>query len=132
MVFFLFKQKSAYEMRISDWSSDVCSSDLENENARIVIRAEADSWIEVRAPGGEILLTRVLRAGDVYRVPDRAGLTLITGNAGGLAIAVAGKPVPRPGQVGAVRPNVAPRVQARRSGARDGRAPMGERGGKTG
>src|SRR3546814_5889404 len=27
--FFLFKQKTAYEMRISDWSSDVCSSDLQ-------------------------------------------------------------------------------------------------------
>src|SRR3546814_8459265 len=27
-VFFLFKQKTAYEMRISDWSSDVCSSDF--------------------------------------------------------------------------------------------------------
>src|SRR3546814_2701608 len=29
MSFFFFKQKTAYEMRISDWSSDVCSSDLE-------------------------------------------------------------------------------------------------------
>src|SRR3546814_4980267 len=28
MVFFFFKQKTAYDMRISDWSSDVCSSDL--------------------------------------------------------------------------------------------------------
>src|SRR3546814_15646237 len=28
--FFFFKQKTAYEMRISDWSSDVCSSDLEH------------------------------------------------------------------------------------------------------
>src|SRR3546814_18617866 len=28
VVFFLFKQSTAYEMRISDWSSDVCSSDL--------------------------------------------------------------------------------------------------------
>src|SRR3546814_13110768 len=28
MVFFFFKQKTAYEMRISDWSSDLCSSDL--------------------------------------------------------------------------------------------------------
>src|SRR3546814_10610701 len=27
-LFFVFKQKTAYEMRISDWSSDVCSSDL--------------------------------------------------------------------------------------------------------
>src|SRR3546814_4411312 len=28
LFFFVFKQKTAYEMRISDWSSDVCSSDL--------------------------------------------------------------------------------------------------------
>src|SRR3546814_6707499 len=28
VIYFLFKQRTAYEMRISDWSSDVCSSDL--------------------------------------------------------------------------------------------------------
>src|SRR3546814_1330886 len=33
-MFFFFKQKTAYEMRISDWSSDVCSSDLMFENAK--------------------------------------------------------------------------------------------------
>src|SRR3546814_5531652 len=32
IVSFLFKQKTAYEMRISDWSSDVCSSDLPNSD----------------------------------------------------------------------------------------------------
>src|SRR3546814_10383395 len=31
--FFFFKQKTAYEMRISDWSSDVCSSDLPNPDS---------------------------------------------------------------------------------------------------
>src|SRR3546814_10203741 len=31
LFFFFFKQKTAYEMRISDWSSDVCSSDLYSE-----------------------------------------------------------------------------------------------------
>src|SRR3546814_17872528 len=31
LIFFFFKQKTAYEMRISDWSSDVCSSDLDIE-----------------------------------------------------------------------------------------------------
>src|SRR3546814_3839997 len=30
--FFFFKQKTAYEMRIRDWSSDVCSSDLRNDS----------------------------------------------------------------------------------------------------
>src|SRR3546814_7273428 len=34
MYFFFFKQKTAYEMRISDWSSDVCSSDLEITRVR--------------------------------------------------------------------------------------------------
>src|SRR3546814_7410744 len=35
--FFFFKQKTAYEMRISDWSSDVCSSDLQGGDAIIVL-----------------------------------------------------------------------------------------------
>src|SRR3546814_13570480 len=34
--FFFFKQKTAYEMRISDWSSDVCSSDLAPDAGRFV------------------------------------------------------------------------------------------------
>src|SRR3546814_8619163 len=33
-LFFFFKQKTAYEMRISDWSSDVCSSDLDRHDRR--------------------------------------------------------------------------------------------------
>src|SRR3546814_2271769 len=33
--FFFFKQKTAYEMRISDWSSDVCSSDLRAPGANV-------------------------------------------------------------------------------------------------
>src|SRR3546814_13800979 len=37
---FFFKQKTAYEMRISDWSSDVCSSDLNaNDQANVVAKA---------------------------------------------------------------------------------------------
>src|SRR3546814_7830345 len=35
---FLYKQKTAYEMRISDWSSDVCSSDLASIGQRIHFR----------------------------------------------------------------------------------------------
>src|SRR3546814_6584345 len=42
MIFLFFKQKTAYEMRISDWSSDVCSSDL--------IRGTFKS-VAVKAPG---------------------------------------------------------------------------------
>src|SRR3546814_2257837 len=34
--FFFFKQKTAYEMRISDWSSDVCSSDLRRDSHELM------------------------------------------------------------------------------------------------
>src|SRR3546814_4480856 len=40
-IFFFFKQKTAYEMRISDWSSDVCSSDL-IESATTVVGTEGE------------------------------------------------------------------------------------------
>src|SRR3546814_10059158 len=40
LVFFFFKQKTAYEMRISDWSSDVCSSDLRKEAEAAKVAAE--------------------------------------------------------------------------------------------
>src|SRR3546814_9059830 len=50
LVFFFFKQKTAYEMRISDWSSDVCSSDLDNGmnskmNAALVVQGDTKSTI---------------------------------------------------------------------------------------
>src|SRR3546814_1476641 len=45
---FFFKQKTAYEMRISDWSSDVCSSDLEE----LVLLV--DLLVEIIAPDQEI------------------------------------------------------------------------------
>src|SRR3546814_6755959 len=37
LLFFFFKQKTAYEMRISDWSSDVCSSDLKQQAAPVLL-----------------------------------------------------------------------------------------------
>src|SRR3546814_1243069 len=47
--FFFFKQKTAYEMRISDWSSDVCSSDLRAGGAialKLVVLDEIDTRLE--------------------------------------------------------------------------------------
>src|SRR3546814_303805 len=52
-VVFFFKQKTAYEMRISDWSSDVCSSDLEECGVPNRCPAAAPSHHHTRAPGQE-------------------------------------------------------------------------------
>src|SRR3546814_7277799 len=43
-VFFFFKQKTAYEMRISDWSSDVCSSDLQVHELLHTQRRRRTEW----------------------------------------------------------------------------------------
>src|SRR3546814_6138164 len=46
-MFFFFKQKTAYEMRISDWSSDVCSSDLDRFEGRHRPRLTVDEHREI-------------------------------------------------------------------------------------
>ncbi|MBV9553117.1 MAG: DUF4115 domain-containing protein [Alphaproteobacteria bacterium] len=75
-------------------------------NAKIAIRAVADCWIQVRAPDQSIVFSRVLKSGETYTVPARAGLSLRTGNAGALEIAVDGKPVPAIGGIGTLRRDV--------------------------
>src|SRR3546814_10460529 len=45
--FFFFKQKTAYEMRISDWSSDVCSSDLPATAARLYEKLISDDNVDL-------------------------------------------------------------------------------------
>src|SRR3546814_3059367 len=59
--FFCFKQKTAYEMRISDWSSDVCSSDLLLE-ARAVGVAGEDVGVIARQRGDGERLAATARA----------------------------------------------------------------------
>lgn len=73
---------------------------------QILIRAAADSWVEIRDRTRSVQLARVLKPGESYRVPEGAGSSLRTGNAGGLEITVDGRQVPPLGPLGAVRRNV--------------------------
>src|SRR3546814_7095955 len=77
--FFFFKQKTAYEMRISDWSSDVCSSDLR--------LAQRDPAVVVPATG-----RRVRGAAGMAAVPAPTGAGGRRAGRGGRgsAVAVAG------------------------------------------
>src|SRR3546814_3951178 len=47
-LFFFFKQKTAYELRISDWSSDVCSSDLHAPALREACARVANATLAIR------------------------------------------------------------------------------------
>ena len=78
-----------------------------NAGARIVLRAVQDSWVQIRDRQEALLLTRVLRSGDIYYVPDQDGLTLLTGNAGGIAIEVDGVALAPLGPTGEVRRQIA-------------------------
>src|SRR3546814_20204730 len=80
---FFFKQKTAYEMRISDWSSDVCSSDLGSKAAAptreaiMVGEVRAVSWYAVsfqvggRSTNDQTLLSQAARD-DIWRVRQHA------------------------------------------------------------
>src|SRR3546814_6302337 len=73
--FFFFKQKTAYEVRISDWSSDVCSSDLQGLFA--IVRDEGQDFAEFgealqRVAGGDDLV--LLLGGDDRRRLQQAAL----------------------------------------------------------
>src|SRR3546814_1202493 len=61
-VVFFFKQKTAYEMRISDWSSDVCSSDLSglDTEARALWKGLINVAKEVRLRSGTIAIPDLL------------------------------------------------------------------------
>src|SRR3546814_9833596 len=53
--YFFFKQKTAYEMRISDWSSDVCSSDLRVENFLLFLPIGREAQLLVQGQGARMV-----------------------------------------------------------------------------
>src|SRR3546814_6085295 len=63
--FFFFKQKTAYEMRISDWSSDVCSSDLRQQR--------------MQRPPGQLAMADLAPAGRTHaaRLAHRVGREVV-------------------------------------------------------
>ncbi len=76
------------------------------EEGRIVLRASADAWVQVRERGGPVLLSRLMRDGESWPVPPGPTFLLTTGNAGGVELLVDGVAVPPLGGAGAVRRDV--------------------------
>lgn len=75
--------------------------------SRVLLNAAADDcWIQVREVDGQLLMSKLLRKGDSYAVPNRPGLTLMVGNAGALDVTVDGKKAPSLGGPGQVRRDI--------------------------
>lgn len=80
--------------------------ELSPSRPRIEIRASADSWLQIRSDSGEVIVSRLMRTGDRYEVPNRADLKMLTGNAGGLEFRVDGELLAPLGRAGEVLRNV--------------------------
>jgi cytoskeletal protein RodZ len=76
------------------------------EAGRVVLRATAISWVELRDGAGKRVFSRLLKKGETYNVPAQPGITLATGNAGALDILVDGQTIAPIGPPGAVRRDV--------------------------
>jgi cytoskeleton protein RodZ len=78
----------------------------EGAAGKIVVRARLESWIQITNAKKEVVFSRVLRAGETYTVPEETGLSLTTGNAGGVEILVDGKKLKSLGTVGLVKRDI--------------------------
>ncbi len=76
------------------------------DQPRIRLEAAEQTWVEIRDDSNSRVLSRLMAPGETIDVPDRPGLRLTVGNAGGLEIKLDGEPLPPLGGPGAVRRNV--------------------------
>lgn len=65
----------------------------DNGESRIVIRATAEVWVEVRDQAGAPVFMKLMRRGDSFNVPNRGGLVMSAGKAAAIAMTVDGEPV---------------------------------------
>jgi len=75
---------------------------IKRAKSHILLQANQSSWVQITDAKGDVIYKKVLRPGDQYYVPDQAGLSLVTANAGGLVISVDGKavqPIGKPGEI---------------------------------
>jgi cytoskeleton protein RodZ len=107
---------TTYPQAVLDPTAKIADEDIEsplprtfgvdNTTARIVLRARAETWIEVKPENGTPYLSRVLMPGDVYMAPNLPNLKMTTGNAGGLEIRVDGNEIASLGGNGKILRNI--------------------------
>ena len=71
-------------------------------STEMVLKASSNSWVEIEDMEGNVLMTRLMRPGETYVVPNISGLTLNTGNAGALSLSQGDFIVPKLGEVGEI------------------------------
>ena len=71
-------------------------------STEMVLKATGNSWVEIEDMEGNILMTRLMRPGETYVVPNINGLTFNTGNAGALSLSRGNMIIPKLGEIGEI------------------------------
>ena len=71
-------------------------------STEMVLKATGNSWVEIEDLDGNILMTRLMRPGETYVVPNINGLTFNTGNAGALSLSQGDLIIPKLGEIGEI------------------------------
>ena len=88
------------ETSISNEASAIANERTPKEE--MVLKSSGNSWVEIEDLDGNSYLTRLMRSGETFVVPDKKGLTLSTGNAGVLSLTFGSTHISKLGSVGEV------------------------------
>ena len=104
--------KNITESNITNEISNIDQTSNSNETSAIaneripkeemVLKSSGNSWVEIEDLDGNSYLTRLMRSGETFVVPDKKGLTLSTGNAGVLSLTFGSTHISKLGSVGEV------------------------------
>ena len=87
------------ENQTSEMSATANERDPSTE---MVLKATGNSWVEIEDLDGNVLMTRLMRPGETYVVPNINGLTFNTGNAGALSLSQGDLIIPKLGEIGEI------------------------------
>ena len=96
----LLKPNTLTETSISNETSAIANERIPKEE--MVLKSSGNSWVEIEDLDGNSYLTRLMRSGETFVVPDKKGLTLSTGNAGVLSLTFGSTHISKLGSVGEV------------------------------
>ena len=96
----LLEPNTLTETSISNETSAIANERIPKEE--MVLKSSGNSWVEIEDLDGNSYLTRLMRSGETFVVPDKKGLTLSTGNAGVLSLTFGSTHISKLGSVGEV------------------------------
>jgi len=93
---------SSFEKKTSNGNEISAIANERIPKEEMVLKSSGNSWVEIEDLDGNSYLTRLMRSGETFVVPDKKGLTLSTGNAGVLSLTFGSIHISKLGSIGEV------------------------------